>query len=50
VVFEDATSGVEAGVAGGFALVVGVDRTGSAEALRSAGAHLVVEKLTEIMP
>lgn len=50
VVFEDATSGVEAGVAGGFALVVGVDRVGSAHALRAAGAHLVVEQLTEIMP
>ena len=50
VVFEDATSGVEAGVAGGFALVVGVDRTGSADALRAAGAHIVVEQLTEIMP
>lgn len=50
VVFEDATSGVEAGVAGGFALVVGVDRTGSADALRYAGAHVVVEVLTEIMP
>jgi HAD superfamily hydrolase (TIGR01509 family) len=50
VVFEDATSGVEAGVAGGFALVVGVDRTGSAESLRAAGAHMVLSALTEAAP
>lgn len=49
-VFEDATSGVAAGVAGGFAVVVGVDRTGSADALRDAGAGVVVERLTEVLP
>jgi beta-phosphoglucomutase family hydrolase len=34
-VFEDALAGVEAGRAGGFGLVVGVDRTGQADALRA---------------
>ncbi|HSJ28585.1 MAG TPA: beta-phosphoglucomutase family hydrolase [Acidimicrobiia bacterium] len=50
VVVEDALSGVQAGVAGGFALVVGVDREGQAEALRAAGAHLVVGDLGELLP
>jgi beta-phosphoglucomutase family hydrolase len=50
VVFEDAVSGVAAGVAGGFAVVVGVDRTGSADALRQAGATLVVNRLTDLLP
>ena len=50
VVVEDALSGVEAGVAGGFGLVVGVDREGHASALRAAGAHLVVEDLAELVP
>jgi HAD superfamily hydrolase (TIGR01509 family) len=48
-VFEDATSGVEAGRAGGFGLVVGVDRTGQAEALRQHGADIVVTDLSELM-
>jgi beta-phosphoglucomutase family hydrolase len=39
VVFEDALAGVEAGRAGGFACVVGVDRAGQAEALREHGAN-----------
>ncbi|MDX1390033.1 MAG: beta-phosphoglucomutase family hydrolase, partial [Acidobacteriota bacterium] len=38
VVFEDAISGVEAGRAGNFGLVVGVDRRGDGEALRQHGA------------
>ena len=50
VVVEDALSGVEAGVAGGFSLVIGVDREGQASALRSAGAHLVVDDLAELVP
>lgn len=46
---EDAISGVQSAVAGGFALVIGVDRgTGPAE-LRRAGAHLVVEDLAELL-
>ena len=47
-VFEDAQSGVAAGRAGGFAFVVGVDRVGQAEALRSAGADVVVSDLSEL--
>ena len=35
-VFEDALAGVEAGRAGGFGFVVGVDRVGQAAALQSA--------------
>ena len=49
VVVEDASSGVAAGVAGGFALVVGVDRGGNRDALRDAGANLVVEDLGETL-
>ncbi|MGH8911513.1 MAG: HAD family hydrolase, partial [Acidimicrobiia bacterium] len=50
VVVEDAVAGVEAGVAGGFGSVVGVDRHGDPEALRRAGAHLVVSDLGELVP
>ncbi|GMA41620.1 hypothetical protein GCM10025883_36650 [Mobilicoccus caccae] len=50
VVLEDAVSGVAAGRAGGFGLVVGVDRGAGAEALRAAGADLVVSDLDEILP
>ncbi|MEX0757403.1 MAG: HAD-IA family hydrolase, partial [Acidimicrobiia bacterium] len=50
VVVEDALSGVQAGVAGGFGLVVGVDREGQAEALAKAGAHVVVSDLAELLP
>jgi HAD superfamily hydrolase (TIGR01509 family) len=49
-VFEDAVSGVEAGRAGGFADVVGVDRVGHAEALRAHGADIVVTDLAELLP
>lgn len=49
VVFEDAVSGVQAGRAGDFHTVVGVDRTGSADALTEAGADVVVESLTELI-
>jgi beta-phosphoglucomutase family hydrolase len=48
VVIEDAISGVEAGRAGGFGLVIGVDRHGDAEALRRAGADVVVTDLAEL--
>lgn len=48
-VFEDALAGVQSGVAGGFAYVVGVDRAGQAEALRDAGADRVVQELDELM-
>jgi beta-phosphoglucomutase family hydrolase len=48
-VFEDALAGVEAGRAGRFAFVVGVDRVGQAEALRRHGADRVVSNVTELL-
>lgn len=48
-VFEDSLAGVEAGRAGAFALVVGVDRVGQAVALRAHGASLVVADLAELL-
>jgi len=48
-VFEDALAGVAAGRAGGFALVVGVDRVGQAEALRRHGADVVVGDLADLL-
>jgi HAD superfamily hydrolase (TIGR01509 family) len=48
-VFEDAQAGVAAGRAGGFALVVGVDRVGQAQALREHGADIVVKDLAELL-
>ncbi|MGH3044200.1 MAG: HAD family hydrolase [Gaiellaceae bacterium] len=47
-VVEDAIAGVEAGRRGGFGLVVGVDRSEQFEALRAAGADVVVGDLQEI--
>ncbi len=47
--FEDALAGVAAGRAGLFGLVVGVDRVGSAEALKEHGADIVVADLAELM-
>ena len=48
-VFEDALAGVEAGRAGNFALVVGVDRVGQAAELREHGADIVVKDLSELL-
>lgn len=48
-VFEDALAGVEAGRAGGFGYVVGVDRLGQAEALAAHGADVVVEDLSVLL-
>ena len=48
-VFEDALAGVEAGRAGRFGFVVGVDRAGQREALREHGADVVVTDLAELM-
>jgi beta-phosphoglucomutase family hydrolase len=48
-VFEDALAGVEAGRAGGFGLVVGVDRIGQADALACHGADVVVTDLAELI-
>jgi beta-phosphoglucomutase family hydrolase len=50
VVFEDALAGVEAGRAGRFGFVVGVDRVGQAEALKAHGADLVVDDLAKLLP
>ena len=49
VVFEDALAGVAAGRAGKFGYVVGVDRSGEADALRAHGADTVVEDLGELL-
>lgn len=48
-VFEDAISGVQAGHAGHFGYVVGVDRVGQAEDLRRNGADVVVTDLAELL-
>ncbi|WP_169953335.1 beta-phosphoglucomutase family hydrolase [Microbispora sp. H11081] len=48
-VFEDALAGVAAGRAGGFALVVGVDRGHQAAALRDSGADVVVRDLSDLL-
>jgi len=50
VVLEDAVSGVAAGAAGGFGLVVGVDRGAGHDALAGAGADIVVADLAELVP
>jgi beta-phosphoglucomutase family hydrolase len=49
VVFEDALAGVEAGRAGHFGLVVGVDRANQADALREHGADVVVADLADLL-
>jgi len=48
-VFEDALAGVEAGRAGGFGYVVGVDRTDHADELHEHGADVVVQDLAELL-
>ena len=48
-VFEDALAGVAAGHAGGFGAVVGVDRVGHADALRTHGADVVVTDLADLL-
>ena len=48
-VYEDALAGVEAGRAGAFGFVVGVDRLGQADALRANGADIVVTDLAELL-
>ncbi len=48
VVVEDAIAGVAAGRAGGFGCVIGVDRRGQAQALREAGADVVVTDLAQV--
>lgn len=48
-VFEDALAGVEAGRAGEFGFVVGVDRVGQADELREHGASVVVKDLKDLL-
>ncbi len=48
-VFEDALAGVEAGRAGRFGFVVGVDRVGQSEELLEHGADIVVRDLSELL-
>ena len=50
IVIEDALAGVQAGRAGGFGLVIGVNRRNQADALRSQGADLVVSDLSALLP
>ena len=45
---EDAISGVRAGRAGGFGLVIGVARGDDPEVLQESGAHVVVRDLAEL--
>jgi HAD superfamily hydrolase (TIGR01509 family) len=49
-VVEDADSGIRAGIAGGFGLVVGVDRGVGHAALLDLGADTVVDDLNELVP
>jgi beta-phosphoglucomutase family hydrolase len=49
VVFEDALAGVEAGRAGHFGHVVGVNRVGQRDALLEHGADVVVDDLDELL-
>ncbi|MBE0599302.1 MAG: trehalose-phosphatase [Desulfuromonadales bacterium] len=48
VIVEDALAGVEAGAAGQFACVIGVDRTGHGSDLRQSGADVVVADLAQV--
>jgi beta-phosphoglucomutase-like phosphatase (HAD superfamily) len=48
-VFEDALVGMDAGRAGRFRYVVGVDRVGQAEELRKHGADTVVTDLAQLI-
>lgn len=50
VVVEDAVAGVEAGVAGRFGAVIGVDRHGQPAGLEAAGADVIVSDLGELVP
>lgn len=49
IVIEDALAGVRAGHAGGFGLVIGVDRRNQADELRKQGADVVVSDLRELL-
>ncbi|WP_299985776.1 HAD family phosphatase [uncultured Pontibacter sp.] len=47
-VFEDARKGVKAGKAGGFALVVGIDRHHDTEGLKANGADIVIKEFPKV--
>jgi HAD superfamily hydrolase (TIGR01509 family) len=47
IVIEDAVSGVQAGMKGNFALVIGIARENNADELKANGADVVVEDLAE---
>jgi beta-phosphoglucomutase family hydrolase len=49
-VVEDAESGVKAGAAGEFGIVIGVDRGVGREALEQLGADVIVDELDELIP
>lgn len=48
VIVEDAVSGVQAGRAGQFGLVIGIDRSHMRASLRRNGAHLVTQSLADV--
>ena len=48
IVIEDAISGVEAGRAGGFGLVIGINRSGENTGLKDHGADIVLSDLSEL--
>jgi beta-phosphoglucomutase family hydrolase len=50
LVAEDAISGVQAAAAGGFGLVLGVDRGDDREQLLNHGAHMVIRSFREVTP
>ncbi|HEX6308007.1 MAG TPA: trehalose-phosphatase [Longimicrobiales bacterium] len=50
IVVEDAVAGVEAGRAGNFGLVLGVDRAEQATALREHGADIVISDFRDVTP
>lgn len=45
---EDALAGVQAGVAGDFAIVIGVDRANNTEEMRKLGADIIVKDISEL--
>ena len=49
-VVEDAESGVKAGAAGEFGIVIGVDRGVGRDALEELGADVIVDELDELVP
>lgn len=48
-VLEDSIAGVEAGVTGGFGLVIGVTRGDGGDELQKAGAHFLVHDASELI-